>query len=71
MMENKLQQLLDKHPLLLADGATGTNLFAVGLQTGDAPELWNIDHPDRIRQLHKSFVDAGSDIILTLSLIHI
>lgn len=67
MMENKLQQLLDKHPLLLADGATGTNLFAVGLQTGDAPELWNIDHPDRIRQLHKSFVDAGSDIILTNS----
>jgi len=66
-MENKLQKLLDSNKLLLADGATGTNLFAVGLQTGDAPELWNFDHPDRIRQLHKSFVDAGSDIILTNS----
>ena len=53
--------------LLLADGATGTNLFAVGLQTGDAPELWNIDHPDRISALHRSFVEAGSDIILTNS----
>jgi len=51
--------------VLLADGATGTNLFAVGLQTGDAPELWNIDHPDRIEALHQSFIDAGSDIILT------
>jgi len=66
-MENKLQSLLDTKQILLADGATGTNLFAVGLQTGDAPELWNFDHPDRIRNLHKSFVDAGSDIILTNS----
>ncbi len=66
-MTNKLQSLLDERGLLLADGATGTNLFAVGLQTGDAPELWNIDHPDRIANLHRSFVDAGSDIILTNS----
>lgn len=67
IMTNKLQELIDKNGLLLADGATGTNLFAVGLQTGDAPELWNIDHPDRISQLHRSFVEAGSDIILTNS----
>ena len=52
---------------LLADGAIGTNLFAVGLQTGDAPELWNVDHPDRIVALHESFVSAGSDIVLTNS----
>lgn len=67
IMTNKLQELLNKNGVLLADGATGTNLFAVGLQTGDAPELWNIDHPERIRQLHRSFVEAGSDIILTNS----
>jgi len=66
-MTNILKELLDEKGVLLADGATGTNLFAVGLQTGDAPELWNIDHPDRISALHKSFVDAGSDIILTNS----
>jgi 5-methyltetrahydrofolate--homocysteine methyltransferase len=52
---------------LLADGATGTNLFDMGLHSGDAPELWNETHPDRIRRLHQNFVDAGADIILTNS----
>jgi 5-methyltetrahydrofolate--homocysteine methyltransferase len=52
---------------LLADGATGTNLFDMGLTSGDAPELWNEDHPDRVRRLHQMFVDAGADIILTNS----
>jgi len=66
-MNNILETLLTERGLLLADGATGTNLFDVGLQTGDAPELWNIDHPDRISNLHRSFIDAGSDIILTNS----
>ena len=51
----------------LADGATGTNLFAMGLTPGDAPELWNAAHPDRIESLHRAFVDAGADIILTNS----
>jgi len=64
-MNNPLTELLKKNGVLLADGAVGTNLFAVGLQTGDAPELWNVDHPDRINNLHQSFIDAGSDIILT------
>ena len=52
---------------LLADGATGTNLFDMGLTSGDAPELWNEAHPDRIRCLHQNFVDSGADIILTNS----
>jgi methionine synthase I (cobalamin-dependent) len=52
---------------LLADGATGTNLFDMGLTSGDAPELWNERHPDRVRRLHQGFVDAGADIILTNS----
>ncbi len=60
-----LDQLISSHGFLLADGATGTNLFEMGLQTGDAPEPWNVDHPDRITRLHQGFVDAGSDIILT------
>ena len=66
-MRNKLQELLDTKSFLLADGAVGTNLFAVGLQSGDAPELWNIDAPEKIHALHRGFVDAGSDIILTNS----
>ena len=64
-MANTFERLLAEKPFLLADGATGTNLFQLGLQTGDAPELWNADHPDRIQQHYRSFIEAGSDIILT------
>lgn len=64
-MSTKLQTLLDTKGVLLADGATGSNLFGMGLQTGDAPELWNTDHPDKIAQHYRNFVEAGSDIILT------
>ena len=60
-----LPTLLEEGRPLLADGATGTNLFAMGLQAGDPPELWNADHRDRIMRLHQDFVDAGADIILT------
>ena len=60
-----LQQLLRERPFLIADGATGTNLFEMGLVSGEAPELWIERHPDRVMALHQSFVDAGSDIILT------
>ena len=62
-----LQTLLAEGRPLLADGATGTNLFAMGLTSGDSPELWNAEHPDRIESLHQAFVDAGADIILTNS----
>src|ERR1700722_18430487 len=62
-----LQQLLAEARPLLADGATGTNLFEVGLTSGDNPEAWNAMHPDRIRAMHQSFVEAGAEIILTNS----
>ncbi|MCM2561143.1 betaine--homocysteine S-methyltransferase [Lutimaribacter sp. EGI FJ00015] len=66
-MTNALSRLLETRDWLMADGATGTNLFNMGLSSGDAPEMWNTDHPDRIRALYKSAVDAGSDIFLTNS----
>ena len=50
---------------LLADGATGTNYFGMGLGPGEPPEMWNLDHPDRVRELHEAFVAAGADVILT------
>ena len=62
-----LAALLSEGRPLLADGATGTNLFEMGLASGETPELWNDAHPDRIRTLQQAFVDAGSDIILTNS----
>jgi len=66
-MADKLTELLDKQGWLLADGATGTNLFNMGLEAGEAPEMWNDEHPDRIMALYKGSVDAGSDIFLTNS----
>lgn len=62
-----LQDLLSDGRVLLADGATGTNMFALGLPAGHAPEDWNIAQPDKVRALYRGFVDAGSDIILTNS----
>ncbi len=66
-MSDPLTSLINEKGILLADGATGTNLFGMGLEAGAAPELWNVDKPDNIRQLHQGFIDAGSDIILTNS----
>ncbi|MPV86807.1 betaine--homocysteine S-methyltransferase [Ostreibacterium oceani] len=65
--DNRFLQLLDRQQALLADGATGTNLFDMGLTAGDAPELWNLSQPEKIIALHQSFADAGADIILTNS----
>jgi methionine synthase I (cobalamin-dependent) len=62
-----LQTLLAEGRPLLADGATGTNLFDVGLASGETPEIWNDTAPEKIRALHQAFVDAGADIILTNS----
>lgn len=62
---NKLEDLLARKRTLLADGATGTNLFDMGLTSGDPPEEWNLTEPDKIRALHRGFVEAGADIILT------
>ncbi|HLI10661.1 MAG TPA: betaine--homocysteine S-methyltransferase [Alphaproteobacteria bacterium] len=62
-----IDELLATRDWLLADGATGTNLFAMGLVSGEAPELWNETHPERVQDLHRRFVAAGADIILTNS----
>jgi len=64
---NPFEKLLGEKSTLLADGATGTSFFAMGLQSGDAPELWNVDYPERVITHYQSFIDAGSDLILTNS----
>jgi 5-methyltetrahydrofolate--homocysteine methyltransferase len=66
-MTNPIDALIAEKGVLLADGATGTNLFAMGLEAGDAPELWNETAPEKIAALHRNFVEAGADIILTNS----
>jgi 5-methyltetrahydrofolate--homocysteine methyltransferase len=64
---NRFEKLLGEKATLLADGATGTTFFGLGLQSGDAPELWNVDFPERVALHYQAFVDAGSDLILTNS----
>lgn len=66
-MSDALTTLLETREWLLADGATGTNLFDAGLQSGDAPELWNIDAPEKIETLYEGAIHAGSDLFLTNS----
>lgn len=51
--------------ILIADGATGTMLQLAGLPAGAAPERWNLENPEAILNLHRSYIEAGSDIILT------
>ncbi|WP_428924739.1 betaine--homocysteine S-methyltransferase [Marinibacterium sp. SX1] len=64
-MSTSLADLLAAKGVLLADGATGTNLFNMGLKAGEPPELWNVDAPEKITALYKGAVDAGSDLFLT------
>ena len=64
-MSNPLGMLLEQKGIVIADGAMGTNLFQLGLTGGASGELWNADHPDRVKSVHQSFVNAGSDILLT------
>lgn len=65
--DNKLSRLLAEKEVLMADGGMGTSLFELGLHSGAPGELWNLDHPERVEQVHRGFVEAGSDIILTNS----
>ncbi len=64
-MVDRLSDALKARDWLLADGATGTNLFNMGLSAGDAPEFWNVDQIDRVQALYRGSVDAGADIFLT------
>jgi 5-methyltetrahydrofolate--homocysteine methyltransferase len=63
----RLDELLATRDWLLGDGATGTNLFAMGLEAGEAPELWNETEPAKIRALYDGAIGAGSDLFLTNS----
>jgi len=60
-----LRTYLERGNLIVADGATGTMLQSMGLASGTAPELWNVENPDAVRALHQAYLDAGSRVILT------
>ena len=66
-MASVLEELLEKTPVL-TDGAWGTQLQALGLPVGEAPDLWNLSHPERVEKVARSYVEAGSRVILTNTL---
>jgi methionine synthase I (cobalamin-dependent) len=63
-MHPTLENLLTHCPVL-TDGAWGTQLQKLGLEPGDFPDLWNLDHPDRVLAVARGYVEAGSRVILT------
>lgn len=52
---------------VVADGAMGTQLFAAGLCAGDPPEAWNVDHAEEVRSIHRAYLRAGADLVVTNS----
>jgi len=63
-MYQLFEQLKADAPVI-TDGAWGTQLQALGLPAGASPDEWNLSHPDKVRQVAASYVEAGSQIILT------
>jgi len=51
--------------VIVADGATGTMLMAAGLPIGVPPEQWNLEEPEKIITLHRAYLEAGSELVLT------
>ena len=51
--------------ILYFDGGMGTLLQEKGLAPGELPETWNLEHPEVIREIHRRYIEAGSDIVLT------
>ena len=64
IMHTLIQQLIAQGPVL-TDGAWGTEFQARGLEAGECPDHWNLTHPDRVEQVARAYVDAGSQVILT------
>ena len=62
MTHDDFKALVSRKVVLL-DGATGSQLRAVGMPVGVSTELWAYEHPEAIVALQRAYVDAGSDII--------
>ena len=56
---------LAKGKTILFDGAMGTMLMSAGLPQGKSPELWNLERPSLIEEIHRRYFEAGSDVVHT------
>ena len=63
----KITDIIKSGKILISDGAWGTFLQQMGLKPGECPELWNIEKPDAVFRIAKSYIEAGSDMIETNS----
>jgi 5-methyltetrahydrofolate--homocysteine methyltransferase len=63
-MTPMIQQLVSRGPVV-TDGAWGTELQARGLGLGEFPDAWNLTHPERVAEVARAYVAAGSQVILT------
>lgn len=63
-MSPTIFDLIQKQTVLL-DGGMGTELIAQGFPQGACPEAWNVENPEVVKKIHKSYFDAGSDVVLT------
>ncbi len=64
-MRAALEDLIAAGKTIIADGGMGTMLFSLGLEQGDSPELWNVEQPEKVRSVHRAYIEAGAQIILT------
>jgi methionine synthase I (cobalamin-dependent) len=61
----KLSELLTASSYVVFDGAMGTMVQAAGLDDGGAAELWNVQHPERVLEIHRAYLEAGSRVVTT------
>ncbi len=62
-----ITEALKKGKILVSDGAWGTFLQAKGLKAGECPELWNLEHPEEVFNIARSYIEAGSNMVETNS----
>jgi 5-methyltetrahydrofolate--homocysteine methyltransferase len=64
---HRIFELLADGKTLIGDGAMGTLLQAEGLIDGGAPELWNVEHPEKIKKIYDDYAKAGANFLTTNS----
>ena len=67
MNKTTITSTVNSGKILVSDGAWGTFLQQRGLQPSECPELWNLTHPDIVKEIARSYIDAGADMIETNS----
>ena len=67
-MRKPLRDRLQEPSPILADGAMGTMIMAAGLEVGTAAESWNLARPESVLAIHRAYLEAGAELILTNTL---